>query len=157
MLLSCSKDWVSIGISGKGPEMLNIQQCTGQSHIITGCTPNKNIANRYEHFVKSLAWHLNAVHSSCQVLMPCNETDFSYALTHLQEDTSFLLLVVRPVGSSSIHLSSFKKTTLLVITMIKVTILQGARNHSLGTEQGNFHALTHFFFRTNLGADDKII
>ena len=89
--------------------------------------------------------------------MPCNETDFSYALTHLQEDTSFLLLVVRPVGSSSIHLSSFKKTTLLVITMIKVTILQGALNHSLGTEQGNFHALTHFFFRTNLGADDKII
>lgn len=157
MLLSCSKDWVSIDISGKGPKMLNIQQCTGQSHIITGCTPNKNIANRYEHFVKSLAWHLNAVHSSCQVLMPCNETDFSYTLTHLQEDTSFLLLVVRPVGSSSIHLSSFKKMTLLVITMIKVTILQGAHNHSLGTEQGNFHALTHFFFRTNLGADDKII
>lgn len=60
MLLSYSKDWVAIGISGKGPEMLNIQQCTGQSHIITGCTQNKNIANRYEHFMKSLAWHLNA-------------------------------------------------------------------------------------------------
>lgn len=157
MLLSCSKDWVAIGINGKGPEMLNIQQCTGRSHIITDCTQNKNTANRYEHFVKSRAWHLNAVHSSCQVLMPCNETDFSYALTHLQEDTSFLLLVVRPVGSSSIHLSSFKKTTLLVIAMIKVTVVQGATNHSLGAEQENFHAVTHFFFRTNLGADDKII
>lgn len=34
--------------------------------------------------------------------MPCNETDFVYALTHLQEGNSFLLLV-RPVGSSSVH------------------------------------------------------
>lgn len=32
--------------------------------------------------------------------------------------------------------------TLLVIAMIKVTVVQGAANHSLGAEQENFHAVT---------------
>lgn len=60
-----------------------------------------SIANRYEHSVRSLKLHMNAEESIAhvtvpvfrRVLMPCDETGFSYALTHLQEGKSFLLLV----------------------------------------------------------------